>query len=60
MYNMTTYTASSTEQSSATTENDIQVTASASATATSSVSQTDAQNIANLVASQDAMSQAIF
>jgi hypothetical protein len=57
---MTTYTASSTEQSSATTENDIQVTASASATATSSVSQDDAQNIANLVASQDAMSQAIF
>jgi len=57
---MTTYTASSTEQSSATTENDIQVTASASATATSDVSQSDAQNIANLVASQDAMSQAIF
>jgi len=57
---MSTFSATSSEESSATTENGIQVTATASATATSNVSQIDAQNTANLIATQNAISEAQF
>jgi hypothetical protein len=57
---MTNYLASATSSASSTTTNNIVVTASASSTATSVVSQADAQNIANLIASQDANSEAQF